>query len=108
MATAHPKVRLRVICDDNAPQSHAEVRAWRDDHPRVSVHRTRRDSSWLTVVGICLGIATRQAIRRGVYVLVDDIEVALRAYIDVGADRADANSFTWSKNAEHRTSNTQP
>ncbi|HKP40627.1 IS630 family transposase [Mycobacterium sp.] len=100
VATAHPKVRLRVICDDNAPQSHAEVRAWRDDHPRVSVHRTRRDSSWLTVVGICLGIATRQAIRRGVYVLVDDIEVALRAYIDAGDGRADANSFTWSKNAE--------
>jgi transposase len=98
VSTAHPRVRLRVICGHNAAQKHAEVRALRDDHPRVSVHCARTDGSWLTVVGTCFGIAARQAIRRGIYAGVDDLEVALRAYID--ADCGAANSFTWSKNAQ--------
>lgn len=98
VSTAHPRVRLRVICGDNASQDHAEVHAWRADHPRVSVHCARTDRSWLTAVGACFGIATRQAIRRGIYAGADDLEVALRAYID--ADCGGVNSFTWSKNRQ--------
>jgi hypothetical protein len=47
---------------------------------------------------IFFGIITRQAIRRGSFVSVDDLEDAIRAFIDAYNDHA--TPFTWTKTAD--------
>jgi hypothetical protein len=50
------------------------------------------------MVEIFFGIITRQAIRRGSFLNVADLEDAIRAFIDAYNDRA--KPFTWTKTAD--------
>jgi hypothetical protein len=50
------------------------------------------------MVEIFFGIITRQAIRRGTFTDVADLETAIRNYIDAYNDRA--KPFTWTKTAD--------
>ena len=67
VATAHPRVRLCVICDNYTTHTHPSVQAWLDNNPRVTLHFTPTSCSWLNMVEIFFGIITRQAIRRGTF-----------------------------------------
>jgi transposase len=98
VAKAHPRVKLHVICDNYATHKHPDVRAWLDQHPRITLHFTPTSCSWLNMVEIFFGIITRQAIRRGSFLSVDDLEDAIRAFIDAYNDRA--KPFTWTKTAD--------
>lgn len=98
VAKAHPRVRLCVICDNYATHKHPAVRSWLDKHPRITLHFTPTSCSWLNMVEIFFGIITRQAIRRGTFTSVADLQDAIRAYIDSYNDRA--QPFAWTKNAD--------
>jgi transposase len=98
VAKAHPRVKLHVICDNYGTHSHDNVTAWLAKHPRITLHFTPTSCSWLNMVEIFFGIITRQAIRRGSFVSVDDLEDAIRAFIDAYNDRA--TPFTWTKTAD--------
>jgi transposase len=96
VSAAHPRVPLRVICDNYA--AHRDVRGERDENPLLSVHCTAPGRQWLTVVGVLCDITTRQAIRRDVEAKVSDLEVAIRAYVN--AQDECSSPFTWIKNAD--------
>ena len=98
VAKAHPRVRLCVICDNYATHKHPAVRAWLDKNPRVTLHFTPTSCSWLNMVEIFFGIITRQAIRRGTFTDVTELEHAIRAYIDSYNQRA--RPFAWTKTAD--------
>jgi transposase len=98
VATAHPRVRLCVVCDNYATHKHPNVQAWLDKNPRITLHLTPTSCSWLNMVEIFFGVITRQAIRRGIFTDVADLEDAIRAYIDSYNDRA--TPFTWTKTAD--------
>jgi transposase len=98
VAKEHPRVRLCVICDNYATHKHPAVRAWLDKNPRITLHFTPTSCSWLNMVEIFFGIITRQAIRRGTYTAVADLEKAIRTYIDGYNERA--KPFTWTKTAD--------
>src|SRR6266496_502230 len=98
VAKAHPRVKLHVICDNYATHSHDNVHAWLAKHQRITLHFTPTSCSWLNMVEIFFGIITRQAIRRGSFTSVDDLEHAIRAYIDAYNMRAEP--FTWTKTAD--------
>jgi len=98
VAKAHPRVKLHVICDNYGTHSHDNVTAWLAKHPRITLHFTPTSCSWLNMVEIFFGIITRQAIRRGSFVSVDDLEDAIRAFIDAYNDRA--KPFTWTKTSD--------
>lgn len=98
VATAHPRVKLHVICDNYATHKHPDVTAWLAKHQRITLHFTPTSCSWLNMVEIFFGIITRQAIRRGSFLSVDDLEDAIRRFIDAYNDRA--TPFTWTKNAD--------
>ena len=66
--------------------------------PRVRLHFTPTSCSWLNMVEIFFGIITRQALRRGTFVSVADIEAAITTYIDAYNDRA--KPFAWTKTAD--------
>jgi transposase len=99
VADAHPDVELHVVCDNYATHKHANVKAWLAANPRVTMHFTPTSCSWLNMVEIFFGIITKQAIRRGSFHSVDDLEATIRAHIDSYNERA--TPFIWTKTAEH-------
>ncbi len=106
VARAYPRVQLHVVCDNYATHKHPNVVAWLAKHPRVHLHFTPTSGSWLNMVEIFFGIITRQAIRRGTFHSVADLETAIGAYIDGWNERA--HPFTWTKNADEIISHAKP
>jgi hypothetical protein len=98
VAKAHPRVQLHVICDNYGTHTHSNVQAWLAKNTRIKLHFTPTSCSWLNMVEIFFGIITRQAIRRGSFVSVDDLEDAIDTYIHAYNQRA--KPFTWTKTAD--------
>lgn len=59
---------------------------------------TPSHASWMNLVECWFSIAERQAIHRGTYRSVKDLNTKLRAYIDGWNDRA--QPFVWTKTAD--------
>ena len=98
VAAAYPRVALHVVCDNYAAHKHPAVTAWLAKHPRITLHFTPTAGSWLNLVEVFFGILTRQAIRRGTFTSVTDLEAAIGTYIDGWNDRC--HPFTWTKDAD--------
>ena len=96
-ADGHP-VELHLVMDNYAAHKHQNVRAWLADHPRFIVHFTPTHASWMNLVEVWFGIVERQAVRRGVFKSVKDLNAKLRAYIDGWNERA--HPFVWTKTAD--------
>lgn len=89
---------LHLVMDNYAAHKHAKVKAWLAAHPRIHVHFTPTHASWMNLVEAWFSMAERQAIHRGTYTSVKDLNAKLRVYIDGWNDRA--HPFTWTKTAE--------
>jgi len=98
VAKAYPRVELHVVCDNYGTHKHPVVKAWLARNPRITLHFTPTSGSWLNMVEIFFGIITRQAIRRGTFTSVADLEAAIGTYIDGWNERA--HPFIWTKTAD--------
>ena len=98
VAKAYPRRELHVVVDNYAAHKHPAVTGWLAKHPRITLHFTPTSGSWLNLVEIFFGILTRQAIRRGTFTSVADLEAAIGVYIDAWNDRC--QPFTWTKDAD--------
>ena len=65
---------------------------------RFHVHYTPTSSSWINQVERFFALLTERALKRGVFRSVDDLEKAIRAYIE--ATNANPKPFRWTKNAD--------
>jgi transposase len=92
------QVELHLVMDNYAAHKHPNVRAWLTGHPRFVVHFTPTHASWMNLVEVWFGIVERQAIRRGVFKSVKDLNAKIRAFIDGWHERA--HPFVWTKTAE--------
>lgn len=99
VAAAHPDTALHIVCDNYATHKHPNVKTWLAENPRVTLHFTPTSCSWLNMVEIFFGIITRQAIRRGTFGSVADLEATIDTYITSYNERAEP--FTWTKTADH-------
>jgi hypothetical protein len=79
---AYPRVELHLVMDNYAAHKHSAVRAWLAANPRVQVHFTPTSASWLNVVECWFSIIERQAIHRGSYASVPDLNRRIRGFID--------------------------
>ena len=61
-------------------------------------HFTPTHASWMNLVEVRFSLTERQAIHRGSYRSVRDLNTKIRAYIDGWNDRA--HPFTWTKTAD--------
>jgi transposase len=95
---AYPGVELHLVMDTYAAHKHPAVRAWLAANPRVKVHFTPTSASWLNLVECWFSIIERQAIHRGSYASVSDLNRRIRAFIDGWNQRA--HPFTWTKTAD--------
>src|SRR5829696_2957535 len=98
VAKTYPRVKLHVVCDNYGSHKHPTVNAWLAKHPRITLHFTPTSGSWLNMVEIFFGIITRQAIRRGTFTSVADLNAALGQFIDGWNERC--RPFVWTKTAD--------
>jgi transposase len=91
-------VELHLVMDNYAAHKHAKVKEWLVEHPRFKVHFTPTHASWMNLVEVWFGLVERQAVRRGVFKSVPDLNAKLRAYIEGWNKRA--HPFVWTKTAQ--------
>ena len=89
---------LHLVMDNYAAHKHAKVKEWLAANPRIHVHFTPTHASWMNMIECWFSLAERQAIHRGTYTSVKDLNTKIRAYIDGWNDRA--HPFTWTKTAD--------
>jgi transposase len=90
--------QLHLVMDNYAAHKHPKVKAWLAEHPRIHVHFTPTHASWMNLVEAWFSLAERQAIHRGTYTSVKDLNAKIRAYIDGWNNRA--HPFNWTKTAD--------
>jgi transposase len=95
---AYPGQELHLVMDNYATHKTAEVNAWLARHPRFVVHFTPTSGSWLNLVEVWFGIIDRQALRRGVFTSVKDLNRKIRQFINGWNDRC--HPFVWTKTPE--------
>jgi transposase len=95
---AYPEVELHLVMDNYAAHKHPAVRSWLAANPRVKVHFTPTSASWMNLVECWFSIIERQAIHRGSYASVAELNARIRAFIDGWNQRA--HPFVWTKTAE--------
>lgn len=91
-------VELHLVMDNYAAHKHAKVREWLAAHPRFHVHFTPTHASWMNLVECWFSLVERQAVRRGVFKSVKDLNTKLRAFIEGWNKRA--HPFVWTKTAD--------
>jgi transposase len=112
VARAYPDTgdgtELHLVMDNYAAHKHPNVRRWLAEHPRIVVHFTPTHASWMNLVEVWFGIIERQAIHRGSFGSVRDLNAKIRAFIDGWNDRA--HPFVWTKTADDilKKANRQP
>ena len=99
VARAYPEGELHLVMDNYATHKRVEVRDWLAAHPRIHVHFTPTSGSWLNLVEVWFGIIERQAIHRGTFGSVKDLNAKIRAFVNAWNDRC--HPFVWTKTADH-------
>jgi transposase len=99
LTRAYPERELHLVMDNYAAHNRVEVRRWLQANPRVRVHFTPTSASWMNLVEIWFGIIERQAIRRGTFRSVKDLNARIRTFIDNWNDER-AHPFVWTKTAD--------
>jgi len=102
VARAYPDTgdgtELHLVMDNYAAHKRGEVRDWLAANPRIHAHFTPTSGSWLNLVEVWFGIIERQAIHRGTFTSVRDLNAKIRAFVDGWNDRA--HPFVWTKTAD--------
>ena len=98
VARAYPDQQLHLVMDNYAAHKHPAVRSWLADNPQVVVHFTPTHASWMNLVEVWFSLIERQAIHRGTFGSVKDLNAKIRAFIDGWNDRC--HPFVWTKTAD--------
>jgi len=98
VARAYPTGELHLVMDNYATHKRPEVKAWLAANPRIHAHFTPTSGSWLNLVEVWFGIIDRQAIRRGTFGSVKDLNAKIRTFVDGWNDRA--HPFVWTRTAD--------
>jgi len=86
-------LQLHVVMDNYGTHKHPRVQRWLKRHPRFITHFIPTSSSWLNLVERWFGELTGKRIRRGVFVSVDDLKMAIEEFLS--AWNADPKPFVW-------------
>ncbi|MDQ3029781.1 MAG: IS630 family transposase [Actinomycetota bacterium] len=95
---AYPKGELHLVMDNYAAHKHKAVKEWLAANPRVICHFTPTHASWMNLVEVWFSLIERQAIHRGSYGSVKELNAKIRTYIDGWNYRC--HPFVWTKTAD--------
>ncbi|WP_248580407.1 IS630 family transposase [Nocardioides sp. InS609-2] len=91
-------VDLHLVMDNYAAHKHTNVKNWLIENPRFKIHFTPTHASWMNLVEVWFSLIERQAIRRGVFTSVKDLNTKIRTYIDCWNERS--HPFVWTRTAD--------
>lgn len=97
-AETPPELDLHLIVDNYATHKHPKVQNWLKRHKRFHIHFIPTSSSWLNVIERWFRDITCNRIRNGVFRSVEQLEQAIKDYID--HHNANPKTFVWTKKAE--------
>jgi transposase len=98
VARAYPDQELHLVMDNYAAHKRIEIKDWLAANPRIHVHFTPTSGSWLNLVEVWFSIIERQAVHRGSFTSVKDLNAKIRAFINGWNDRC--HPFIWTKSAD--------
>jgi len=102
IARAYPDetdgTELHLVMGNYAAHKRVEIRDWLAANPRIHVHFTPTSGSWLNLVEVWFSIIEKQAIHRGTFGSVKDLNAKIRTFIDGWNDRC--HPFVWTKTAD--------
>jgi transposase len=88
---------LHLVLDNYATHKTPIVKRWLAKHPRFHLHFTPTGGSWLNQVERWFAGLTDKALRRSVHRSVEELKLAIAAYI--ANSNQQAKPFTWTKSA---------
>jgi transposase len=95
---ADPEMDLHLVIDNYGTHKHPKVKSWLQRHPRFVLHFIPTSSSWLNQVERWFGELTRKAVRRGVFVNVEELHQAIAAFLDAWNEAP--RPFVWTATVE--------
>ena len=93
-----PGVEIHLIMDNYATHKVDKVRRWFLRHPRFQIHFTPTGSSWINLVERFFGRITEEAIRRGSFKSVKELQLAIERYIS--EHNKTPKPFVWTASSE--------
>jgi transposase len=98
LARRYPGRELHLICDNYGTHKHPAVYQSLAAHPRFHLHFTPTSASWLNLIERWFAIISQQAIRRGSFHTVAELQPAITRFLEHW--NQDAKPFVWIKTAE--------
>lgn len=97
-AQAPAEREIHIIADNYSTHKTALIRKWFAKRPRFHLHFTPTYGSWINLVERWFAELTNKRIRRGVFHSVQELETAIRDYIDIHNEAP--KPFTWTRTAD--------
>ena len=97
-ATVPRELDVHLIVDNYGTHKMALIRNGLAKRPRFHIHFTPTHASWLNQVERWFALLTERQIKRGAHRSVQELEKAIREFLD--AHNESATPFTWSKSAD--------
>lgn len=91
-------LQLHLVMDNYGTHKEPHVKAWLKKHPRFVCHFVPTSSSWLNMVERWFRELSEQAIRRGSFVSVPDLQQSIEAFMQ--AWNKDPKPFIWTATVE--------
>jgi len=89
---------VHLVMDNYATHKTPAIRTWLAKRPHWHVHFTPTGASWLNQVERLFALLTEKQLRRGIHRSTQELEQAIRDYIDTVND--DPKPFRWTKSAD--------
>jgi transposase len=93
-----PDLSIHLVMDNYATHKVAKVKRWFLRHPRYQIHFTPTGSSWINLVERFFARITTEAIRRGSFTSVKQLQVAIEAYVN--EHNKEPKPFAWAATPE--------
>jgi transposase len=97
-ANVPPELDVHLVMDNYATHKTDAIQRWLVQHPRFQVHFTPTSASWLNQIERFFAALTEKQIRRGSFRSTQELETAIRQYLD--HHNAQPKPFVWTKSAD--------
>ncbi len=92
------EIPLHLIMDNYGTHKHEKVTAWLKRHPRIVPHFVPTSASWMNLVERWFGHLDNKAIKRGVFLSVDDLQASIASFLE--AWNENPKPFVWTATVE--------
>lgn len=89
---------IHIVMDNVSSHKTPAITAWFAKRPRWHVHFTPTSASWINQVERFFATLTQKQLRRGIHRSTEELETAIRTYIDTINENP--KPFRWTKSAD--------